>query len=138
MTSTKAVVGEFMRRLEAIDFAGAFGMLAEDGCYTIVGQTPASRTYVGAREVLETLVPALATFAHPPKLTFSTPIIEGDRAVLLAAGRGVGPTGIVYDQPHCAFVTRVRDDQLVEIVEFVDTAMLEIAFFGNKIVPADM
>jgi ketosteroid isomerase-like protein len=55
---------------------------------------------------------------------------------MLGAGCGIGPTGIVYDQPHYAWLTRVRGDEIVEIVEFLDTGAPETAVFGKEIVDA--
>lgn len=134
--NTRQVVQRFMDNIASLKLLEAFGMFAEDGTWTIIGKTAASRTYHGRKELFEVLLPMLGGFKQPPQVKFSAPIIEGDRAVILGAGRGVGPTGIVYDQPHYAWVTRVRGDELVEIVEFLDTSELEIAAFGKKLVAA--
>jgi ketosteroid isomerase-like protein len=129
---TREVAQTFMDRISAVEFLEAFGMLAQDGIYTVIGTTPASGVYKGRDDLFARLIPVLATFIEPPVLKWQDPVIEGDRAVLLAAGSGQGPTG-PYDQPYYAFVTRVRGDEFVEIVEFMDTAMLESAVFGKSL-----
>jgi len=134
--NTRKVIQRFMDNIESLKLVEAFGMFAEDGTWTLIGKTPASRTYKGRKELFEVLLPMLGGFQQPPHVKFSTPIVEGDRAVILGAGRGIGPTGVVYDQPHYAWVTRVRGEEIAEIVEFLDTCELEIAGFGKKLVQA--
>lgn len=133
--STREVAQTFMDRISAVQFIEAFSMLAEDGKYIVIGNTPASGIYHGRSDLLERLIPVLSGFAEPPVLQWRDLIVEGDRAVLLGSGSGQGPTG-PYDQPHYAFVTRVRGNEFVEIVEFMDTAMLESAVFGRTMVAA--
>jgi len=128
--STRDVAEKFMKAIEAMDFATAFGMLAEDGKYNVIGTTEVSRTYNGRKDLFDNLVPALSTFKEPPVLKFDQPIIEGDRAVLLASGKGIGPFG-PYDQPYYAFVAKVRGNEFIEMTEFMDTQMLNSAAFGK-------
>ena len=135
MADTREVAEKFIDRIEGLNFLEAFGMLAADGHYTVIGTTKASRTYNGRQDLFDNLIPLLSTFVEPPKLAFDRPVVDGDRAVLLAKGGGRGPTG-PYDQPYYAFVTRVRGDEFVEIIEFMDTTMLETAIFGKKLVDA--
>ncbi|WP_404477090.1 nuclear transport factor 2 family protein [Novosphingobium sp. BL-52-GroH] len=131
MKDTERLAREFGEHIAGLRFPDAFGMLADDGLYTVIGTTPASGLYHGPRDLLERLVPLLADFVEPPVVTFEDPIVQGDRAVLLGSGRGVGPTG-PYDQPHYAFVMKVSDGRIVEIVEFMDTMMLQSAVFGER------
>lgn len=126
---TRAVAHRFMQRLSDQDFIAAFTMLNETGRYTVIGTTPVSRTYDGRRDLLDNLVPVLGDFRVAPALSFQSPIISGERAVILGGGSGVGPTG-PYDQPYYAFVTRVANGGFEEIIEFMDTGMLNSAVFG--------
>lgn len=130
--STRDVAEKFIRSMEAMEYADGFSLLAEDGKYIVIGTTQVSRTYNGRKDLFENLLPVLGGFVEPPVLKFQEPIIEGDRAVILASGGGVGPTG-PYDQPYYAFVTRVRGDEFIEVVEFMDTGMLETGVFGKKL-----
>jgi len=129
-SATEATARTFMKRLADKDFVAAFEMLSETGAYTVIGTTPVSRTYKGRRDLLDNLVPVLVDFKEAPALVFQDPIISGDRAVILGGGSGVGPTG-PYDQPYYAFVTRVAGGEFQEIIEFMDTSMLNSAVFGQ-------
>lgn len=121
---------EFARLISEQRFPEAFGMLADEGRYTVIGSTPASGTYHGPGELKERLIPLLSGFVEVPKVTFEEPIVQGDRAVLVGGGYGIGPCG-PYDQPHYAFVLRVTEGRIVEITEFMDTQMLQSAVFGE-------
>jgi len=89
----------------------------------------------GREDVFDNLIPLLSTFKEPPLLKFEEPVVDGERAVLLASGSGMGPTG-AYHQPYYGFATRVKGDEFSEIIEFADTVMLETAIFGRKLVSA--
>jgi ketosteroid isomerase-like protein len=135
MSVTRELAEKLARAFEELRFIDGFNMLAEEGTYTVIGTTKVSGIYHGRSDVLIRLVPVLATFTSPPALKFSNIVVDGDRAVLLASGAGNGPTG-PYHQPYYAFSIRVAKDEIVEIVEFMDTTMLDTAVFGKKIVDA--
>lgn len=128
-SDTALVAKAFIDALESSRFVDAFNLLASDGQYIVIGTTPLSGVYRGRQAVLDQLVPALATFKVPPKLQFGDVIVSGDRAVLLASGSGEGPKG-PYRQPYYAFVTKVKNREFSEIVEMMDTQMLNSALFG--------
>jgi ketosteroid isomerase-like protein len=132
---TRRVAEKLATAFEELRFIDGFSMVSDDGTYTIIGTTRASGTYHGRRDILERLVPVLSAFTSPPALKFTKILVEGDRAVLLGAGEGNGPTG-PYHQPYYAFSIRVANGEIAEIVEFLDTTMLETAVFGKKIVDA--
>jgi hypothetical protein len=135
VNSAYATGKKFIKHIEATQFLDAFGMLASDGQYIVIGTTKASRAYKGRQDLFDNLIPLLGTFTTPPILKFEEPVVDKDRVVLLASGKGVGPTG-PYDQPYYAFVTRVKGNEFAEIIEFADTVMLETALFGRKLVTA--
>ncbi len=135
MSDTRELAEKLARAFQELRFIDGFSMLAEDGTYTVIGTTKVSGTYHGRSDLLTRLVPVLSTFTSPPTLTFSNIVVDGDRAVLLASGTGTGPTG-PYHQPYYAFSIRVAKGEIVEIVEFMDTTMLDTAVFGKKIVDA--
>lgn len=134
--NTRKVIQRFMDNIAALKFVEGFSVIAEDGTWTLIGKTKASKTYTGRKEIFEELLAMLAGFRAPPTVKFAAPIVEGDRAVMLGAGTGVGPTGTPYEQPYYAWVTRVRGDEIVEVIEFLDTAELDMAGFGRKLVDA--
>lgn len=133
--ATRDTSVRFGQLIEEMRFIEAFSMLAADGRYIVPGTTPVSRIYAGRQDLLDNLVPVLSTFTVPPQLRFQQPIVDGDRAALIAGGSGTGPTG-PYDQPYYAFVVTVRGDEFSKIIEFMDLTMLETAVFGKKLVDA--
>ena len=137
MTSTtRQTAQRYMDLLCAGKFSDAFDVLAENATYTIIGTTPLSTPMKGRKAVKDALVPALASFRTPPKITCHELIVEGNRAVGLASGVGVGPTGLPYSQPHYAMVLAIEAGQIQSVVEFMDTVAVEVALLGNKLVPA--
>lgn len=129
--NTQKVVERFMSSMRELKFKEGFGLLAEDGKYVVIGTTEVSRTYKGRKDLFDNLLPVLATFKKAPVLDFKDPIVSGDRAVILASGSGEGPKGS-YKQPYYAFVTKVKNDEFTEIIEFLDTQALSKALFGKK------
>lgn len=136
MKSPREVAQRYMDLLCAQRFADAFDMLGDRGTYQIIGTTPVSRLMTGRDTVKATLVPALASCRQPPKLTCHQLIVDGNRAVGLASGEGIGPTGITYSQPHYAMVMEIENEGVKSVVEFGDTVAIEVALLGKKLVPA--
>ncbi len=125
-----------MSHLTALRLMDAFAMLAKHGTYTVIGSTAISRTYNGPEDLATNVPPLMAGFEQFPEITFQKPIVDGDRAFLLGqALGGRGPSG-PYDQPHLGFFIRTDAESIVEIIEFVDTCMLETGVFGKKIIDA--
>jgi ketosteroid isomerase-like protein len=136
VSTTREIAQRYMDLLCAQKFAEAFDMLAPNANYRIIGTTAVSAPMSGRETVKATLVPALASFRQPPKLTCHELIVDGSRAVGLASGSGVGPTGLPYDQPHYAMVLGIENGQIQSVIEFADTVAVEVSLLGNKLVPA--
>lgn len=136
MKDTREIAQQFMTHLCAKKFAEAFDLLSDDAGYRIIGTTAVSSPMKGRETVKATLLPALASFQEPPKLTLHELIVDGTRAVGLASGHGIGPSGLPYSQPHYAMVLRVENGAVTDVVEFADTVAVEVALLGNKLVPA--
>jgi ketosteroid isomerase-like protein len=133
MSEARELASAFATAIEEQRFLDAFNFISEGGTYTVIGTTKASGTYHGRSDVLNRLVPVLSGFVAPPAVKFAHIVADQDRAVLIGAGKGVGPTG-PYDQPYYAFSLRIANGQIDEIVEFLDTTMLDTAVFGKAIV----
>lgn len=133
MSEAREIAKKFATAVEEQRFLDAFNLISETGTYTVIGTTKASGTYHGRSDVLNRLVAILAGFVVPPQVKFAHIVVDQDRAVLIGAGQGVGPTG-PYEQPNYAFSLRVGNGEIEEIVEFLDTTMLDTAVFGKKIV----
>lgn len=132
MATTREVVAAFFDKLCSGDFPGGFDTLSNDATWTIIGDTPLSKSFTKAT-LLSDMIPMLSTFKEPAQMAVSYIIAEGDRAAVIASVKGVGPYGAYVQNPYC-FVTRVKDDKVVEIVEFLDTCAVETALVGSRIV----
>lgn len=131
--STRSVIKTYMDKMFTGDFVGAFDMFAPDGTYTIIGDTPVSKTFTGPDGVKEELVPLLATgFKGLPVVNCTEIIVEGDRGVALGFGEGPGAFG-TYRQKHYAFVFRVEGEQVKSLVEFMDPTQLSVNCFGQAL-----
>jgi len=128
---TEDVAKKFAACVEQLRFEEAFSLLDDNGRYVVIGTTPVSRVYHGRQDLLDNLIPALSSFKEPPQVRFNEIVIDGNRAVLLGSGSGVGPMGR-YDQPYYAFVLKVEGGKCSEIIEFLDTQMLHSALYGNS------
>lgn len=131
--STRSVIQAYMDNMSKSDFVAAFDMFAPHGTYTIIGDTPASKTFTGPKGVKEGLVPLLANgFKEAPVVHCSEIIVEGSRGVALGYGEGSGAYGH-YKQKHYAFVFRIEGEQVSELVEFMDPTQLSINCFGQTL-----
>lgn len=137
--STRSVIQTYMDKMRDGDFVGAFQMFTPDGAYTIIGNTPVSGTYVGPEQITSELVPLLAKrFIAPPVVQCTEIIVEGDRGVALGHGEGPAKFG-QYKQRNYAFVFRIADDKVAELIEFMDPTQLSMNCFGqslSEVVPA--
>lgn len=136
MASTREVAKRYIDLLCEQKFSEAFDLLAEDVSYRVIGTTPVSQPMRGRQTVKDVLVGALGSCQQPPKLEFRELIVENDRAVCLASGRGVGPTGLPYTQEYYAMVLRIDGGMIRDVVEFADTVAVEVALCGKKLVAA--
>jgi uncharacterized protein len=134
MSDTKTIVRRFFDTLCSGDFERAFAGMTEDATWSVIGTTAVSGT-LDKTGMLTKQVPMLASFKEPPVVGVDEIIADGDRAVVLAHCKGVGPTG-PYEQKRYAFILRVRDGLVAEVVEYLDTVAVETAICGNKLVTA--
>ena len=134
-SATRQIIQTYVDRMRSGDFAGAFGMFAPNGTYTIIGDTPASKTYVGAEGVMRDLAPLLGEGFHgAPAVNCDELIVEGDRGVALGSGGGPARYG-QYTQRHYAFVFKVGNGQIVDLVEFMHPTQLSVNVFGQTLSP---
>lgn len=134
MMTTRDVATKFFTLMASGRFPEAFGMLADDAPYHIVGHTPLSGWYRGPQELIEKLGPALSDLTDL-QTTFTELIVDGKRAVALmraSAQAAYGP----YVQDPAIFVITVEGDKIVDLLEMVDTVMIETRCFGKKLAAA--
>jgi uncharacterized protein len=99
--------------------------LAEDVTWIVEGSAPWARAYRSKKAVIEELQkPLVANFASPYRLRAEQIIAEADRVVVQARGEVSTRNGEAYNNSYC-FVLRLRDGEIVEIREYMDTALAE-------------
>jgi uncharacterized protein len=101
-----------------------FNLLAEDVRWTVIGNTPVSRTYTSRDAFVEGAVkPLTAKLAGPIVPTVRDIIGEGDKVALQWEGRSSGKNGTVYYQTYC-WVMRIVDGKVREGTAYLDTELI--------------
>ena len=111
----------------------AFALFSDDVVYDLKGTTPVSGKYRGLKSIVE-------DFFTPwrkqivGELVLHVDELIGDGACVVALARGSAKTihNVPYDNDY-AFVFRLRDGKITEVIEFLDTALVETAAYGKKI-----
>ncbi len=113
---------------------GAFlQLLSPELVYTVIGTTRFSRRVHGIEELLSHIVvPLSAALAGPLTLHIDHMIAEGDCVAWQAHGESLLQSGAPYNNTYC-FVFRFAGEHVVEVTEYLDTALVDRAFG----VPAD-
>lgn len=107
-------------------------VLADDVTWTIIGSTPWSKTYRGKKAVLtELLGPLSAQLANGSIVTAHRFIAEDDQVVVEARGHNMTRTGKPYQNTYC-WIFRFNEGQVVELIEYADTALIESALQPPK------
>jgi uncharacterized protein len=125
LQSNKQIIQQAFDGLGRGDPTSFIDAMADDFTWIIEGQSKLSRRYEGKSAVQNELVPALfANFATDYR-NFADEIIgEDDRVVVLARGEVKTVRGEDYNNSYC-FVIRMRDGKMVELREYMDTALAE-------------
>ena len=101
--------------------------MAEDFTWILEGTGAWSRTWQGREAVRrELLKPLFAQFATPYRCRAERIIAEGDTVVVLARGEVMTVAGKPYNNSYC-FVIRMRDGEMVELREYLDTELVAAA-----------
>lgn len=101
--------------------------MAEDFRWTVTGSTKWSRTYEGKQSVLvELFGPLRARIDGRLRTTAHRLIAEGDFVAVEARGSNTTKSGVPYNNNYC-FVFRLRDNQLKEVTEYLDTELVTTA-----------
>ena len=125
MANNKQIIQQAFDGLARADARAFVDAMAEDFTWIIEGQSRWSGRYEGKAAFQNELVPALfANFAGEYRNHADEIIAEGDRVVVLARGEAKTVRGEDYDNSYC-FVIRMRDGKMIELREYMDTALAE-------------
>lgn len=98
---------------------------ADDFTWIIEGQSQWSRRFEGKAAVRADLMrPLFANFATRYRNEAEEIIAEDDRVVVLCRGEVRTRSGEDYNNSYC-YVIRMRDGKMVELREYMDTALAE-------------
>ncbi|HET9354123.1 MAG TPA: nuclear transport factor 2 family protein [Sphingomicrobium sp.] len=128
MESNKQLVRTAFEAMGRSDIGPLYALMTDDFAWAIEGQTRFSRRFEGKDKVKRQLLdPLFDAFATPYRFTIDEMIGEGDRIVVLGRGEVRTKTGMDYNNSYC-FVLRMADGRLVELREYLDTALVERVF----------
>jgi ketosteroid isomerase-like protein len=116
---------------------GPFALLADDATWTIVGNSPVSRTYHSRQEFLDVVIdPFNARMSERLVPTVRGLYADGDWVVALFDAHAVARDGKPYDNTYSWYLRLDGDGDAVRIVEavaFFDT--IEFTDFWNRVLP---
>jgi ketosteroid isomerase-like protein len=134
MSSNREIVQKWFDLIAKGDPQGAFALFSPDVSYVLKGTTPVSGTYKGLKSIVEDFfTPWRKQIVGDLVLTVDELIADGERVVALARGKGKTIHNVPYDNDY-AFVFRVKDGKITEVLEYLDTVLVETAAYGKRLV----
>lgn len=128
VATNKQLVRDAFEAMGRSDIRPLYDLMRDDFAWIIEGQSRFSRSYEGKEAVKRDLLDILfQAFATPYCFTIDEIIAEGDRVVVLGRGEVKTRAGKDYNNSYC-FVLRLADGKLVELREYLDTALVERVF----------
>jgi ketosteroid isomerase-like protein len=126
--TNKQLVRTAFEALGQSDARPLYELMRDDFAWIIEGQSRFSRRYEGKQAVKRELLDVLfQAFATPYRFTIDEIIAEADTVVLRGRGEVRMKSGQDYNHSYC-FVLRLEDGRLVELREYLDTALVERVF----------
>lgn len=111
---------------------GPFELLAPDATWTIVGSSPASKTYSRQAFLDDVIAPFNARLSSPLAPTVRGLYADGDTVVIHFDGQAVARDGIPYRNAYTWYF-RFEDAQVAEATAFFDTRVFDE--FWNRVRP---
>jgi ketosteroid isomerase-like protein len=112
---------------------GPFALLADDATWTVVGNSPVSRTYHSRQEFLDVVIdPFNARMSEPLRPTVRALYAEDDWVIALFDASGTAADGRPYDNTYTWYL-RIEGGAIVEAIAFFDT--IEFTDFWNRVTP---
>ncbi len=110
-----------------------FDLLAPDAKWTVMGNSPVSRTYNSRQEFLEQVIdPFNARFSKRVVPTVRGLYADGDMVIAMFDGDGTARDGKPYSNTYTWFM-RMRGGMIQEVVGFFDT--IEYTDLWTRITP---
>ena len=126
----KQLIRQAFEAMGRSDIAPLVDLMTDDFAWAIEGRSRFSRRFEGKATVKQDLLrPLFEAFATPYHFEIEEMIAEGDRVVVLGKGAVRTKWGMDYNNSYC-FVAQMADGRLVELREYLDTALVESVFGG--------
>ncbi len=128
IAENKQVVIDFYDAAARGDMDRCFSLLSDDITWTNIGSTRLSGTYKGKQELVERLLGPLFSQLRAG-IRSRIERLVGEDDIVVAQTSGVAETldGRPYNNTYCQ-VMRLRDGQIIEVKEYMDTALVSKVF----------
>lgn len=130
---SRAVVESFYRAVAAGDFEAVTAAFAEDVEVEVMGQSPISGRHRGrdafVANAMGPVMDKLDAASVRLATTWEIFAAEEDRVVARMTGMAATKSGKRYDNSYC-HLFRIREGQIAEMYEYLDTALLMDAIFS--------
>jgi ketosteroid isomerase-like protein len=124
MTENKKLMQRIFAELEKGNGKPFVEAMADDFRWTITGNGPWSKTFVGKQAVLNDLMkPLFSQFAGTYTNSAERFIAEDDFVVIQCRGSVMTKTGKPYNNTYC-YICRLKDGKLAELTEYLDTQLV--------------
>ena len=134
--ANKQLVRDAFEAMGRSDIRPLVDMMTDDFAWIIEGQSRFSRSYEGKVAVKrDLLTPLFEAFATPYRFIIDDIIAEGDSVVVRGRGEVRTKAGKDYNNSYC-FVLGLEEGKLVELREYLDTALVERVFGADIVVRA--
>ena len=133
--ANKQIIRDFFAALSTGNMPRVRELLHADVAWTIIGDTPVSKTFRGIEGFETGLIGNVFLQIDPDagvRVDIIELIAEGDKVVARAQGTIQGRYG-PYNNTYCHVFT-VRDGKIIEDFEYLDTLLIERALYGRKLV----
>ncbi|MEQ8660413.1 MAG: nuclear transport factor 2 family protein [Gammaproteobacteria bacterium] len=134
MSETQKIVQQWFDHIAAGNAEAAFALFAEDIVYDLKGTTPVSGVYRGLDQLVnDFFVPWRKQIDGDLVVHVDELIGTGERGVALRPGEARTVLDLPYNNDY-AFVFTVKNGKITEVAEFLDTALVETAAYGRRLV----
>jgi len=100
-----------------------YDALADDATWEIVGDSDASRVYVGKEDFMANVIrPFNARMSSPLRPTIRDIYADGDTVIVFFDAEGVARDGVPYRNTYAWFLT-LRDNRIVKATAFFDSTV---------------
>lgn len=132
----KQLVGAWYAALASLDVEAFLAVQTDDVVYNVSGRTPVSGFFQGKKTLTEEILPLVFNALEADTFQFSrrwkVMCADESRVTAIMEAEGLASNGLRYDQRYCQ-IFGFRDGKISEVWEFFDTALAQVALFGNEL-----